>query len=463
MKRILTLTLALLALCSFGAEARKVSGTVACGGSGIKDVIVTDGTHFTTTGRKGTYKLEISDDARFVFVVTPKGFTADYSSGTTRYYQSVSAQKSVYDFTLKAAANTNDYKLFAVSDPQLKTEEHFEQFRAEPLAVLAKDVDKAVAEGYNVAVVSLGDEGWDNLPLMEKYQNEMKRIKAPVYNIMGNHDFDRYKQGLENQLGFEERFGPANYAFFLGSDLVICLKDIIYDTDKKYDEGYTKEEIRFVKRLLKKVSKKTHVYICQHSPVYILSDYFKGENPWIQNSRKMLRAVKGHKVDFISGHTHVFNNFQYRKKVYEHNIASICGAFWNSIYCQDGTPRGYLVLSGNKGYNEWKYRTIDFAENHQMEVFGLGECPEYPESIVANIWDYDEEWAVVWYQDGKKMGGMTQVKATSPKATALGNALINNHFFAVTPSEDAQVVTIVASNRFGDEWRVEVDAIRTKE
>ena len=130
MKRILIVLSVLLAV-SLSADARKIRGIVRGEGEALSGVIVTDGVHFTVTDARGAYKLNVAKDARFVSVVTPSGYTADFSSGTVEFYRELTKEK-VYDFTLQPVAPVSDYTIFSVSDPQMKPQ-HVSQFLAEPL------------------------------------------------------------------------------------------------------------------------------------------------------------------------------------------------------------------------------------------------------------------------------------------------------------------------------------------
>ena len=80
MKKIL---LAAIAACLIGlpAQARKVRGSVSAEGKPMAGVTVSDGYRFTSTGADGSFSLNTHKDARFVFVITPSGFVADFSSG----------------------------------------------------------------------------------------------------------------------------------------------------------------------------------------------------------------------------------------------------------------------------------------------------------------------------------------------------------------------------------------------
>ncbi|MBR6002085.1 MAG: serine/threonine protein phosphatase, partial [Bacteroidales bacterium] len=79
MKRILLICL--IALVSVTLAAKKITGNVHCGEQMLQGVTVTDGVHFATTDRDGFFRLKIDKNSRFVYIVTPSGYTADYSSG----------------------------------------------------------------------------------------------------------------------------------------------------------------------------------------------------------------------------------------------------------------------------------------------------------------------------------------------------------------------------------------------
>jgi len=65
-----------LALSCMSAQARKVRGTVRCGAEPLSGVVVTDGYGFAMTRKSGKFVLEVSDEAEFVYIVTPAGHVA---------------------------------------------------------------------------------------------------------------------------------------------------------------------------------------------------------------------------------------------------------------------------------------------------------------------------------------------------------------------------------------------------
>lgn len=128
MKRTTILLLTLFLACVF-TEARIVKGRVTCGGKRLSSVVVTDGRNFTQTGRRGTFTLDICDSAEFVYIVTPSGYTADWSKGSPAFYRKA-AGRSYFEFDLKETpVASSAYNIIAVGDPQPRSEDHFKSSR----------------------------------------------------------------------------------------------------------------------------------------------------------------------------------------------------------------------------------------------------------------------------------------------------------------------------------------------
>ena len=471
MKKFLIILLAFLTVAST-SEARKVKGKVTGEGKALSGVIVTDGKNFTQTNSRGKYSLEVDPAANFVYLVTPSGFVADYSSGTTEFYQKLT-ESSKYNFDLKATSPSSDYTLFSISDPQMKSVQggydHFEKFSAEPLKDLIEQAAKYSKERNTVAIC-LGDLGWNLTEVFPDYKAAMSQLGIPVYNVIGNHDFIQDKEGEEASEAYREAFGPVNYAFFLGNDLVVGLEDIIFtgngigDPSKsgKYKEGYKDSTLDWLEGLLSYIPSGTHIFIGQHSPLY-----HWWTDKYIVNADRMLEVVKDYDVDFLSGHTHIQNNFTYSDNIHEHNAASLCGAWWDTKICNDGTPRGYEIFNNVGNYLTWFWHNVDYPEDYQVEFIDLGQSPRYPNALVANVWDYDEGWTVEWYQDGALMGELAPVADVSPTYIKEINAVfaprkksvsqykkprLNIHYFAAIPSQYAKTVGIKVTNPLGREW-----------
>lgn len=463
MRKFVVLAASLLVFFNY-AHARKVSGKVTSGKENLSEVIVTDGENFTRTGKNGRFRFEINDDAEFVYIVTPAGYVADWSSGVPAFYQRAEGKDS-FVFDLLKTDDSGDYSIMAVSDPQTKTKKHFAQFSGLPMEELAQTASEL--EGA-VAGVILGDICWDSLELLGDYKKEIVRTGVPFYPVVGNHDHELAAEGdIETTAVYRKMMGPENYAFFMGKDLVIALDNIIYDTQKKYEEGYAPHVLSWVRGLMQFVPMDADLYIVQHGTLY---RWFDRENEWVVAASELLDIVRGHKVNFISGHTHISNNMIYGEDVVEHNVAAICGAWWDTYHCTDGTPSGFKVFTSRDGKSEWYYQSLGKEKDYQVEFFMPGESPLHPGCLVANVWDWDPAWKVEWFEDGKPKGALEPVFDLSPEYIKEINAVfegakipkykqprLNWHYFAASPGEDAKKVRIVVTGRFGQQWECEAD------
>jgi len=468
MKRIIIILLT-ASLC-LHAEARKVSGKVNCGIDPLEGVIVTDGASFTTTDAKGAFRLKVADDARFVYIVTPAGYQPDFSTGAPQFYQPLTEAKK-YVFQLNRCTPGRDFTLLAVSDPQMKTNEHLEQFRGAPLQDLIDQSQKHAAV-HNTVGIALGDIAWNLLEMFEPYKKEIRKTGIPFYTVIGNHDFIQTEEGKAAAATYEDAFGPTDWAFWLGEDLVVGLNNIRFkggskkpSKSGKYDEGYPDWTMDFMRNLLEYIPKGTHIFIAQHSPTY-----FWFRDKYAVNGEEMIKLLEGYKVDFLSGHTHICNNHTYTPDIREHNPGSICGSWWSTTWCNDGTPRGYDIFDRTDGELTWYWHNVDYPDDYQVEFIGLGEAQSHPDCIVANVWDYDERWTVTWNQDGVEMGNAKRVKDVSP--TYVGQIMEqhpdgnipkfqrprkNNHYFAVKPAEGASRIIIKVTAPYGRSWTKEFD------
>lgn len=461
MKKILLAIAALVASTTM-ADARKVSGTVTSGEQMLEGVIVTDGSNFTKTNFKGKFSFDIADNAEHVYIVTPAGYVADWSSGVPAFYQRAEG-KSKFEFDLQKTQGGQDYNIIAVSDPQTSTPEHFAKFAGAPLADLTATVKSL--SGVTVGV-ALGDISWDELARIEDYKNAIVKTGAPFYPVVGNHDNTAWYSGdIEGSALYRELMGPENYAFFLGKDLVIVLDNIIYETNYQHKVGYADHVLAWVKGLMAYVPAGTELYIAQHAPIG------KGRRKTFQADR-LLDIVRGHKVTIMSGHTHINNNTVVEKNVTDHNVAAICGAWWDTELCTDGTPKGYKVFTKSAGKLTWYYKAVGQSKKYIAQAFGLGESAMHPNSVVVNVWDWDPEWKVEWYEDGVHMGKMDQVTDISTEFTRQIEAAYkeygeeipswkrgrpSGHHFAATPSRYAQRVMVVVESRFGQKWNQIID------
>ena len=464
---VLMLTLLLVLV---PAKAKMVKGSVNGPDAPLARVVVSDGYRFAKTDKNGKFSLNTHKDARFVFVVTPSGYTGDFSQGDVKFYLPIKGTKT-FDFQLQKMKDGDDYTLFSISDPQMQNEEQLNLFLGRPLGDLRGMAKKYGAQRQTVGLV-LGDVAWNKLFVFEPYKQAIAKTGVPFYAVIGNHDFVQNLSGVAAGSAFEAAFGPYNYAFFMGKDLVIAVNNLIFfgsgkdfseETSKNYKEGYTKETLDFIKGLLAYVGKDTHLFLAQHSPIH-------RKGVMIENADQLLKLLEGYQVDILAGHSHCMNRQRISENVYEYNAASIGGSWWATDWCKDGTPRGYDIISNVAGERTYLWHNLDYPDDFQVEFINIGQAPLHRNSVVANAWCADDTWTCTWTQDGKDMGAAKLKKDQSPTYTRgilafYGNEKVqkfrrpatNHHSFVATPSQYASKVTMTVTAPDGRSWSHEFD------
>ena len=146
------------------ASARTVKGKVVSGKDKLSNVLVTDGYNFTKTKRNGEFKIELADSARFVYIVTPSGYAADWSTGAPQFYHKID-DSECYTFDLiKTGDPSSKYNLVTVADPQPSFESHCDEFDGAPLEDICQTVKDL--DGLSVGL-ALGDVCFNVYPLMK--------------------------------------------------------------------------------------------------------------------------------------------------------------------------------------------------------------------------------------------------------------------------------------------------------
>ncbi|MCR4570776.1 MAG: hypothetical protein K5652_01060, partial [Bacteroidales bacterium] len=98
-----------------------VFGKVTCNGTGVKDVLVSDGIDIVKTDANGNYRLQSDKKWKMVFMTIPSGYEAPLEGILPRFWKELEADANTaeeVDFELTEASNDN-YTLLVLGDLHL--------------------------------------------------------------------------------------------------------------------------------------------------------------------------------------------------------------------------------------------------------------------------------------------------------------------------------------------------------
>lgn len=438
-------------------------------GNPIAGVVVTDGRTFQTTDTQGLYTFN-TDPERYpmVYISTPAAYRLPSQEGIAcGFYQYIDTTKneSQCDFVLEKRPQVSDEFIYiAISDPQVKNEKQLDRFRKETVPDLKHTADSL--KSTEIVGMGLGDLVWDAMPLYDPYRQTVSNLGLTMFQLMGNHDFnllykdrvhtDTPKEGYAEQ-NYYRTFGPANYSFNIGNVHVIAMKDIDYAGNKEYTERFTPEDLDWLRKDLSYVPKGNLVFLNVHAPVANQTVRAGGN---ARNANALFQILSPYQVHIFSGHTHFFENQRPAPTIYEHNIGAACGAWWAGHVNRCGAPNGYLVVSVKGNDVKWRYKSTGCSPDYQFRLYKPGEFESQKEYVVANVWDWDTEYTVNWYENGVLKGAMEafededQDYITMVKGKKTGYH--TRHLFRALPSPKAKKIKIVVKNRFGETFEKEV-------
>ncbi len=458
--RKIAIAFLLLCLC-FGAEAEKLNGTrLAKGcdlagvitdartGKGIPGVAVSDGYTYTVTDRNGVYQMKADPRCRTVAYTTPAGYeiALDPKEHAPAFYapHTPGAAFERHDFVLTPLeAEETDFTMFMLADPQCQLLSDVERFRTETLPDLRSFVDRGLASGEfrNVYAMTLGDIIYDDqndwVPMRQLMSGV--RIKdrdgfLPVFQVIGNHDhYNSYRGDYDCTTNFVRHFGPTDYSFDRGKVHFVVMDNVYYldqgnvpekgFTKVKYTGGFTPEQVEWLRQDLALVAGKEDrmVILCVHIP--IRNAVGKERESGYNYPAVLAQLTAFREAHIMIGHTHypeMFYHDDYRTlsgaPVMEHIHGAVCGAWWHSNTCVDGTPLGYAFyqVRGSQLY-DWQAKFTRQPGSLQLRVYDGNASYTGKKGIVYSWEDYMKDCfiATVWYDDDRnwtvelEMGGKT--------------------------------------------------------
>ena len=494
------------------AAGSTVYGRVSCEGTGLANVVVSDGVEVVKTDSKGVYQMKSKKYHGYVFVSTPSGYEPLASGILPKFHAALKANATTaerVDFQLKKVEGQDNHRMLMLGDIHLaKRTDDQKQF-----ADFVKDVNATIsATSGKVYAMTLGDMTWDlywivNNYSFKEYLADASGIKdVMLYHTIGNHDHSMYYMGdFDTVKEYKELIGPTYYSFNIGKVHYVVLDDVecTNSTPAKDDKGnacyertysghVVTDELAWLRKDLASVPNGTPLVVTMHIPLYN-----NGGKYSLKDASTLAGILKPYpEVHLYTAHTHtVYNTDQLgTDHLYEHNAGSICGTWWWSgketpgVHIgQDGSPGGYTILDITGTGFKWQYKATGAGVDYQFRTYDRNEIhltkDKYvPNSngtyafdasrwatansaneVYINVWNWDPSWKVEVSEGGAPLA-VSQVlnekdplhlvaytaKRINKNSKPTFDTNTNNHMFKVTASSATSTLDIKVTDRFGN-------------
>ncbi|MEJ2080611.1 MAG: calcineurin-like phosphoesterase family protein [Acidobacteriota bacterium] len=444
----------------------RVRGLVRSGETPLAGVSVSDGLSVARTDARGEFELIAGSAASFIFVSLPSGYRIPTGpNGTARLYRPLDtlSDETVMHFHLQPLETSDDHHgFFLLADPQTEDLEEMRLFREQTIPDLRR---LSTGMGGELFAVACGDLMYDHLELFDDYESTVRLAGLPFFQVVGNHDVnqDVWVDFYANQT-FEHHFGPSNYSFERGAVHYVVLDDVFWHGDG-YIGYLTDAQLAWLAADLGYVEPGRTVIVFLHIPLFNTGFRRAGSarpspESMVLNRDALYELLAPDRVHVLSGHTHE-NEHVFEGGVHEQVHGTVCGAWWTGPVCSDGTPCGYGVYDVRGEEIRWRYKSTGRDLTEQMRIYPWGADPSAPDEIVANVWNWDPQWEVTWYEDGRLKGPMVRRRGYDPLAVKLysGERLPvkrpwvdprpTDHLFYAPAHRRATEVRVDAKDRFG--------------
>ena len=454
---------------------RTLQGQVHSNGVGVAGVAVTDGFLVATTDKNGNYQLLSNSAAEFVYISIPSGYAFANENGIAKFYMPIAQKSATFkaDFSLeKLEADDRKHNFIVWADPQIISEKDADILKKESAPDL-RDLVNSYPKGTLFHGIGCGDLVWDHFELFEDYRQAVAISGIPFFNVIGNHDMDLDARTDDySAKTFKQQFGPTYYSFNRGEIHYIVLDDVFFLGAAKQYIGYlTENQLQWLEQDLALVKPGTTVIVNLHIPTNTgAARRNKKEEELggtVSNRKQLYKMLAPYKAHIMSGHAHVTESWE-EGTIMEHNHGAVCGAWWTGPICSDGTPNGYGVYEVNGSELKWYYKSVGKPKEHQLRLYARGRIKDAADEIAANVWNWDAQWKVEWFEDGINKGIMERRVAFDPWAVELfeGPELpqkhkfvepaLTDHLFFAKPSPNAKEITVKATDRFGNVYQEQI-------
>ena len=511
----------------YARDGQNFMGTVTCGGKGVAGVVVTDGVNFYRTDHSGRYwlpgKVSSTD---FVYISIPSGYevTTDGTYGIVpQFYKKVNKSGSApqtFNFTLTKVDQTH-YTLLTLTDQHIQTR-NIASISGGTSKIPTNDRDayanncvsylKTYANNLKskgrVYGLCFGDmtmyEYWAGSynANYAYYLNASKNLGFPVFHIIGNHDHADGSSMTDYMAAEQYRayFGPTYYSFNIGDRHIIGLDnmEVTQDNAREYDAstapgGYKirlgtaqlnwlKKDVASMSKKVKEVILMTHVPMAHWSApgsntANVTAKIYHDQSEFNQISALLSK----YNVRIFSGHDHVAQNFNITANMSQHTHPAICGIYWYTWMCADGTPAGAVEYSvsgdsfqrklvpfwssyrSNPGYivysNKIKTNTGITVCNKNQDSTGAIEGGD--PCILVNFFIWHPSWKIQVYEGDQPGAGAMVWRCDLDARKAMENGEVNLdasswlgvstnlHMFQYTPVRTSSKITLLVTDENG--------------
>lgn len=266
------------------------------------------------------------------------------------------------------AKNDPDFSMVFMTDIHLQPELNaVEGFRKAMDSVNRYKPDFVITGGDLIMdALAVKQERADSL--FELYNREIKALKMPVQNTIGNHElFGVYeKSGIDsshelygNKM-YKKKIGKTYYAFTHKNWKFFVLEAVAVSSDRKYSGYISADQISWIKKEIFNTNTKTPIAIISHIPFLTSLTQFKkgalasnGKGLVVENSREILDLFAGYNLRLVlQGHLHILED-NYIGNIHFITGGAVCGSWWNGPH--EGTREGFLYLKFSGEDINWKY------------------------------------------------------------------------------------------------------------
>lgn len=450
------------------AHVNVLKGRVTSEGKALANVQVTDGTTCVLTDTDGFYTIPSFVEKGFVYITTPSGYHTEVKDSTIpQFYQKI--EKGISDYNFELIPNMEDdthHVFFVQTDVQVTQPKDLTVGYKKVVDDINSEKDKY--KDIHQFSIDCGDIVGDTPSLFPLYIETAKPIDLPIFRSIGNHDMDYYGRTHEtSDRTFSDYFGPTHYSFDKGNAHYIVINNNFFIGRDYFYMGYVDEKtFNWLEQDLSNVQDSSLVFFIMHIPARLTNkqESFQYNYDLIAdqtvNAQPLFNLLKPYNTHIISGHMHYNLNIEHEPNIFEHNTASVCGTWWLGDICLDGTPQGYGVYEVNGDNVSWYYKGAGYPADYQMRAYPVGSSSDYPDQIIANVWNYDSAWKVEWLEDGTLIGEMEHYTGYDPAAQVLCSdkekitydwiaPMPNKHMFKATPRNKNAKIEVRVTDRFG--------------